>query len=369
MRLTDFSINSLQAPSRGTVIYADDKVPGFGVRVSLGGTKSFVLTHGVRRTRETIGRVGIISLHDARAEAKRRLAEYTLGKTKPKSIAWDAAKEEYLVVVAANCKPRTHHDYSWYLNTQFRFGETRLSDLSPLDIQRKLDALEDRPALHRYAYCVLRAFMRWAYRRHYLDQNPMARMEAPPPVPSRERTLTDQELTAVWHGAAQLGVYGTIVRLLILTGQRREEIAQLTGDMIGEGTITLPSWLTKNGQEHAFPIGPLAQSLLPKPHKNGRLFPARRERSDKAFSGFSKGKAELQKLTNTSDWTLHDLRRTLRTKWAELGVRKEVAERYINHISGEHAGIAGVYNRYSYSSEMQAAVAIWESHLVARLCA
>lgn len=87
MRLTDIRIRSLKIPESGAVVYPDDHVSGFGVRVSEGGTKSFVLTHGPRRQCETIGRVGVLSLHDTRAEAKRRLAEYTLGKARPKIIS------------------------------------------------------------------------------------------------------------------------------------------------------------------------------------------------------------------------------------------------------------------------------------------
>src|SRR5271154_4506258 len=95
MRLTDLSIRALPTPAKGAMIVSDDLIPGFGVRVSEGGTKSFVLTHGVRRRRETIGRLGVITLQEARAEAKRRLAQYTLGKNNPLSIGWDAARDEF----------------------------------------------------------------------------------------------------------------------------------------------------------------------------------------------------------------------------------------------------------------------------------
>ena len=80
MKLTDISIRALEKPEKGAVIYHDDALAGFGVRITAQGTKSFVLTHGPRRTRETIGRVGIIGLADARQAAKTKLAEYTLGK-------------------------------------------------------------------------------------------------------------------------------------------------------------------------------------------------------------------------------------------------------------------------------------------------
>ena len=116
MRLTDITIRALKAPTEGAIIYCDDLIPGFGIRVSEGGTKSFVLTHGPRRERETLGRVGVVSLQDARTEAKRRLAEYTLGKNKPRATSWNVALEEYLTEVAANCKPRTLADYQYFLD-------------------------------------------------------------------------------------------------------------------------------------------------------------------------------------------------------------------------------------------------------------
>src|ERR1043166_3336358 len=96
MRLTDISIRSLKAPAAGAVVDRDDTMSGFGVRVSEGGTKSFVLTHGPRRIRETIGRVGIVTLMEARSEAKRRLDQYTLGKEKTRAVTWGGAIAEYL---------------------------------------------------------------------------------------------------------------------------------------------------------------------------------------------------------------------------------------------------------------------------------
>ncbi len=124
MKLTDITIRSLKAPRTGAVIYHDQSLAGFGVRISEGGTKSFVLTYGPRRRRETIGRVGVISLQDARKEAKRLLAEYTLGKQKPVSITWRAAVDEYLKECEKRLRPGTYQSYKRHLNRQFRLGDT-----------------------------------------------------------------------------------------------------------------------------------------------------------------------------------------------------------------------------------------------------
>jgi Arm DNA-binding domain len=163
MRLTDISISALKPPAKGAVVVPDDLVPDFGVRVSEGGTKSFVLTHGIRRQRETIGRLGAITLQQTRVEAKRRLAEYTLGKDKPRSLTWDTARDEYPAMVSTRCKPRTACDYRYNLTRTFRYGRTQLRDLKPENLLKSLDRLDGAPDVRRYSFVVLRSFMRWAH--------------------------------------------------------------------------------------------------------------------------------------------------------------------------------------------------------------
>ncbi len=365
MKMTDLSIRALP-DQEGTAkkIYYDDTLPGFGVRVS-GSTKSFILTHGARRTRETIGRIGIITLSDARKEAKRRLAEYTLGKTLPEARSWSTATAEYLGGIKANRKPRTHEDYSRLL-ALFKFGDTRLTEIGQQDLQRDLDKLADRPAEHQHAFVVLRAFFNWCHQRHYVDRNPMERMKPPHKYTARERVLTDFELIKVWNACGD-DTFGKIVKLLILTGQRRGEIAQLTTDMIGDDTITLPTWLTKNGREHSLPLGLMSKSILTNCQLKGAtsfLFPARvSKKLPTTFNGWSKSKNSLDNRCGVKDWTLHDLRRTFATGLQRLGVSIPVIEQLLNHVSGTRAGIVGVYNRHSYFPEMKQAVDLWDAHI------
>jgi hypothetical protein len=141
MRLTDLSIKTLKAPEKGAIIYPDTVLTGFGVRVSEGGTKSFVLTHGKLRKRETIGRVGVLTRQEARAEAKRRLAEYTLGKTVARAVPWNTAVTTYLEEVRKSRRERTHADYKRFLGKYFRFGELAVSEVTPSDIQTRLARL------------------------------------------------------------------------------------------------------------------------------------------------------------------------------------------------------------------------------------
>lgn len=362
VRLTDISIRALKAPSKGVCVYFDDALAGFGVRVSQAGTKSFVLTHGPRRERETLGRVGLVSLQQARAEAKRRLAEYTLGKTRPLAVTWDAAKEEYLRERAPKLKPRTLADYGYELGRHFRYGETKLSEISPHDLRKSLGRLITVPAEQQHAYVVVRAFLRWAHRKHYLDRNPMERMQAPWKYVPRARTLTASELRSIWRAAGE-DSFGRIVRLLILTGQRVGEITKLTGSMISTDAVTLPSWLTKNSRVHRFPLGATARSILQPPiAPPDYFFPALGKTTP--FNGHSPCKRKLDKRCGVTDWTLHDLRRTFASGLASLGVSLPVIERLLNHVSGSFGGIVGVYQRYDFFPEMREAITKWENHIL-----
>jgi integrase len=358
MRLTDISIRALQLPEKGVAVYFDDTLTGFGIRVSQAGTKSFVLTHGPRRVRETLGRVGVLSLHDARAEARRRLAEYTLGKNRPLTVAWDVAKHEYLAEKARELKSRTHADYTYELNRHFKYGVTKLPEISPHDLRKSLDRLRSTPAEQQHAFVVLRAFLRWAHRKHYLETNPMERMQAPRKYVPRERTLAPDELRAVWLAAGD-DTFGKIVKLLILTGQRRGEITKLTGSMVGKETITLPPWLAKNSREHTFPLGNMAKTILgTPPYRDACVFPAHGKPTP--FNGHSSCKRKLDERCGVDDWTLHDLRRTFATGLASLGVGLPVVEKLLNHVSGSFAGIVGVYQRYDFMPQMQDAISRWE---------
>lgn len=361
MRLTDISIRTLKAPPQGAVVFSDDLLSGFGVRVSEGGTKSFVLTHGPRRTRETIGRVGVVSLADARAKAKLRLARYTLGKDKPKAISWTAAKEEYLAERKAKLRESTYRSYTYFLDRIFRYGTTKLTDITPHDLADSLAKLDHAPVSQRYAFGTIRAFMHWAHRKHYLDRNPMERMQSPHPYEARERVLTNAELARVWRAAGD-DTFGKIVKLLILTGQRRGEIAQLKAGMVGNDKITLPAALCKNRRAHTFPLGGLARTFLD-PNLAGDEYLFKGRGKETPFDGWSKCKPKLEERADVHDWTLHDLRRTFASGLAALGVSIPVIERLLNHISGSFGGIVGVYQRYDYMPEMREAIRKWENHI------
>lgn len=367
---SDVYVRSLPRPEKGQRSYWDGKLRGFGVRVSQGGAKTFVLNKN--NSLITIGRFPILSLADARTEARRILAERTLGKVRPQSISFQATLALFLDEKQKARRARTHHDLKARLNRHFPF-KCQLAEITHDDIARRLSKIPTARE-HNHALRVGKTFFNWAVNRRYLTESPM-RGFSMRSAQSRARVLSDDELKRVWNAAEQCGTFGVIVKLLTLTGQRRGEIAALQPSWIARAsdasaagylwTITLPASITKNGREHTFPIGELAASMLqPATHASSSpfLFPAR-GRAATPFNGWSKSKGALDQLSGVENWTLHDLRRTFASNLAALGVPLPVIEKLLNHVSGTFAGIVAVYQRHNFMPEMRDAALKWEARL------
>ncbi|MBL4768063.1 MAG: site-specific integrase [Rhodobacteraceae bacterium] len=361
MKLSDVSVRSLPLPEKGQVTHWDAGLPGFGVRVSQGGTKTFIVIHGPTRKRYTIGRYGPITLKQARDEAKRLQAGLTLGVVENTiSLTFNDAKELFLEACRTKNRPRTVYDYNRHLKRHFPFGRTRMSDITRADIQRRLNGLKDTPSERHHAYVTAKIFFNWAIQEELIASNPMGTMKSPSKLISRERFLSEDELKEVLRNAqTHPWPFGPIMQLLILTGQRRGEIGSLRWKWIDEKdqTITLPAEFTKNRQSHRFPYGDLAATLLKTlPRTSDYVFPARIEQATH-FNGWGKCKARFDRaLDGVGHYTLHDLRRTFSSNLAMLGAPIHVTEKLLNHKSGTISGVAAVYNRHSYLNEMREAI-------------
>lgn len=405
--LTQQGLISLKPPEKGQVEFWDTTLPAFGIRISQGGSKTFILKRENRRI--TLGRYPVLSLHDARSEAKRMMAEFTLGRLRPHAISYVHATAAFLEEKQPNLRPNTLRSYRRHL-TFFTFG--RLSQISQHDITPQLKPLAKTPSEHNHAAQTLVIFFGWCIKRQYLTTNPALHLPQFPKV-SRSRVLTDAELKSIWlacslepairedaepftsQGLANLpralpANFCTLVKLLILMGQRVTETASLQTSWIKQSssetptsssnalnaskvnssptssvfsndlwTITIPKEVTKNKREHTFPIGTLTQALLPT--STGLLFPA--NGSTTHYKSWSKGKVALDKLSGVQNWTLHDLRRTFATRLADIGTAPHIIERLLNHATGTISGISATYNRAKYLPEMQLAVLAYESHL------
>lgn len=371
--LTDIGLRALKAPAKGQITVWDKNSP-IGIRVSQGGAKTFIIMTGSGK-RETIGRFGIITLAQAREAAKTRLAEKTLGIVKPKpTVSFDEAKKQYLIECEQKNRPATVASYKRLLS-RIAFGSTQLKDISPEEIVVKLDKLTDRPVEKHHAIVAGRVFFSWCVRHHYLDRSPMERIRPGNAGKSRERVLTERELSIVYKAALKGDThFHRIVALLVLTGQRKSEIAKLQWEWISgqERTITLPATVTKNKRAHTFPIGGSACRVIASIARISDiyLFPAAREqvrgKPSTVFNGWGKPKKAFDNELGAAvaAWTLHDLRRTFSSGMAALGVPQAVVEKLLNHVSGGvQSPIAQVYNRYGYLPEMREAIEKWEARL------
>jgi integrase len=175
---------------------------------------------------------------------------------------------------------------------------------------------------------------------------------------ARDRVLSDDELRRILNAVSD-GAYGTIVRLLALTGQRRSEIAELRWSEVDleARTLNFPAERTKNKRPHVVPLAPTARALLEKlPRAGDAVF---------EFTAWAYSKDILDGRSGVSGWTFHDIRRSVATGMADIGIQPHIIEAVLNHVSGHKGGIAGIYNRATYSKEKAEALARWDAHIAA----
>lgn len=242
------------------------------------------------------------------------------------------------------------------------WGTTDITKIDRASIHEFIDRVSEERGVS-YAREVrknLSAFFNWAADRGIVPFSPMAGMKRSDlKYKPRERVLSIEELRLIWVAASELGYpLGPMIQLLILTGQRRAEIAGLRRGWIEPEFIEIPASEYKTGNPHIVPLTKTAKTILDKqPLWNGGDFVFSTTNGRTSSSGFSKAKQRIDKTSQVTDWTLHDLRRSVATHMARLGVMQEHIERVLGHSIG---GVAGTYNRYSYFEEKLAALDEWE---------
>ena len=371
LHLTEIAVRALKPKPDKQFKAWDTTTPGFGVLVSE-HSKSWIVMHGARRALKVLGRYPDASLANARAEAKRILATGSLAHAAARVVRFDEAFREYIEEVQQRSRPRTLRDYKRLIAQHFNFGTTPLPGDHPAgrpQACRRDQEHAGRATIRARRLQDIHGMVRTAL---LSESSPCARLQAPGAATTRERVLTDAELAAVLLQARKTPYpFGAIVELLILTGQRRGEIAALRWEWIDDEakTITLPSSITKNKRPHTFPYGELASAVFAAiPRVNEYPLPCRpRPPEGQARDDFQRleqaqGRCSTRR-ARSQPWTLHDLRRTFATNLAALGTPIHVTEKLLNHISGTVSGVAAIYNRHAYLDEMRAAIDAWEKRL------
>jgi integrase len=255
------------------------------------------------------------------------------------------------------------------------WGNRPIGGITRRDVIELVDRVADRGApIHaNRVLAALRVLFNWALARGVIEVNPAAGVKAPGIERVRERVLNETELRAVWRGAdATPYPFGPFFKLLILTAQRRSEVAAMQWREIDEARAlwTLPAARSKNKRGHEVPLASAAIDIL-------RSIP-RLDGSDLVFttngqtpiSGFSKAKLRLDNasgvgLTDRDEWRIHDIRRSVTTFMAEMAIPPHVVDKMLNHVSGAIRGVAAVYNVHGYTDERRRALDAWARRLAA----
>jgi integrase len=390
MKLTKATVQKLALPpGKSEALVFDDVLPGFGLRIRSGGKRTWIAQYrvGQKQRRVTLGTVATLDADEARKRAKDVLSKVHLGadpqldKAEARaqaSVTLGKVAEDYLARHASRrLKARSLLEVERHLRKHWApLSELPIRKIARADVAAQLAkiAKENGPFAANRARAALSALFSWAIGEGVVDATPVLGTNKATDEIKRDRVLSDDELRAVWK-CAGAGDYGAIIRLLILTGQRREEVggmpwAELDPD---KGLWRIGAERTKNGLAHEVPLsGAAVEILQTQEQRDDRalVFGA----GEGAFQGWSNAKSALDKRmlarmretdprAQLPPWRLHDIRRTVATRLADLGEQPHVIEAILNHISGHKAGVAGVYNRASYAKEKRKALDLWADYV------
>lgn len=374
-RFTDRWIQAINPPPRGRLEYADLLCPCLHLRVTGRGIKTFstmLRVHG-RLQRRTIGRYPAFSLAEARARTLAMLRDAGDGIDPRQAMPAAKKMPTYAELVEdyteKHLKPNAR---SWrnlranLLHPALRHLRTRsFNTILKADLVEVLDGLvaAGKPQAAVNLLRTLKMLWNWAADRDIIIHNPTERIRPPAKPHERDRVLLDVEIAAIWQASFQLPApYGQMYRMFLLTGQRRGEVATMRWCEVADDLWTIPREKVKKDRSHAVPLTATALATIRSlPCYGADTFVFSTTGGASPSSNFSKVKQEMDRLCGVSDWTIHDLRRTVRSKLAELGVPREVARKVLNHEDGK---VDRIYNRHEYLSEKREALERWEKKVL-----
>jgi len=388
MKLTDAEVRklTLAADMPDGKVFFDKELPRFGVRVYRSGRKLWFAQYrfGHKTRRHIIGLTTEKTAEEARERAKDIFAHVRLG-TDPEAVRQGAnvkAKDlfevrvddyldEKLHPIKAGKKPmrpRSYDEVVRHLKTHCApFAKRPVTSITQDDVADLYKKISKRngPGAAARTWASLRAFFHWAMRQGALEKNVAALYDGAGTSDPRKRTLTDSEIAIVWK-ACNADQFGDIVKLLILTGARRDEVGHMSRDELelDKKEWLLPGERSKNRREHLFPLSDSAVKILTAAVETRETF-VFGYGGERGFSGWSKAKAAIDKRTaeaghKLEHWTLHDLRRTFASGLQRLGVGPHIIEACLNHTLPK---LERTYRTHDYADEKRAALKRWGAHV------
>ena len=402
--LTAAAIERLKPhPSRRLEI-PDGLLPGLYLLIQPSGAKSWAVRyrHAGKTRKNTLGSYPALELAEAREDARQALQRVQKGADPAKekkieraraaddSNTFGAVARQFIVkyqapknrswkqtarilgLVPDKLKPESADDPKTYVVLEgsliSKWGDRKITDIRRAEIIVALDDLTDRgltSGANRFLAAIRKLF-NWALERDLISASPCAGVKPPADEHSRDRVLTDDELRSVWNTSGEMGwPFGPAIQLLILTGQRREEVAGMRWSELDlkAKQWTLPRERVKNDTGHDVPLSQAAIDILKAvPRISGSEF-VFTTTGESSISGFSKFKERLDTNIGFDDWRVHDLRRTVASGMARLGTALPVIEKVLNHTSGSFRGIVGVYQRHTFADEKRHALDAWAAHV------
>jgi integrase len=373
-------------------IYFDARLPGHGLRLRRrkpGGPirRTWITQYATsdgRKPRVTHGAVAKLTPAQAFEASRQILAKVALGsdpqgdkiaQRRAATQTFRTVADEYLMARTRELRDASMRITRLYLTGPYfkPLHAIAVSAIAHADIAGCIRAIERNHSASTAAAArrTISTFFGWAIGEGLLGKNPVNPVigtRKPQEPQPRDHVLTPDELVAIWH-ACEADDYGRIIRLLILLGNRREEVGGMRWDELNfdAGTWRLPKERTKNHRAHQIVLPlPALQMLRDVSPTMGRdqLFGSR---ADAGFTGWGPGKAALDRRLGDSvkPWRVHDLRRSAATHMADLGIAPHIIEACLNHYSGHRRGVAGIYNRARYDREVTAALARWSARIMA----
>jgi integrase len=367
----------------------DGLLPGLYLVIQPSGSRSWAVRyrHHGHPCKYTIGRYPAIDLASARKLASAALRAVAEGRdpTQEKKQARPAKADDIETVavqfIERHCnrsnRPRTAAETAHLLEQHVlpRLRGRSVREITRRDILDVLDRVVDNgaPISANRTLAAVRKLFNWAVSRDIIAVSPCAGVKPPTPERARDRVLSDDELVRVWRAAEKIGgPFGALVQLLALTGQRRDEVAGMRWDELDlEARLwTLPRGRVKTDQGHVVPLSAAAVTIISSIPRIAESPFVLTTNGTAPSSGYSKGKRKLDALLPPAmlPWRLHDLRRTVASGMARLGINLPVIEKVLNHSSGSFAGIVSVYQKHSFADEKRAALDVWSRHVARVVC-
>lgn len=392
-RFTEVGVEKLAPPMSGRLELKDFTVPQLRLRVTCTGNRSWSVIYKIegddvdpvkrarRLHRLTLGRFPMLSVEDARDAARDALKAAAKGRDPAQERRAEIAnnKKDRANTVARLVKDYIRRDAKpnlkkWKevegkLNKHLipKFGDRALVSITRGDAKEWIEDVGcvSGPGAAEEMLRRAKRVYNWALEVDIVAVNPFDRVKLPKQFrqKARERILSDDEIKSIWAAAEKMGYpYGPMYQLLLLTGQRREEIGGMRWAWLSDDLLEIPSDSYKTQKVQVVPLSELAKEIvgtLPTFKKGDYVFTT--SAGKKPISGYSKGKLRLDELSEVTDWVVHDMRRTVRTNMPRLGISKDVARKVIGHSDG---GVDAIYDRYDYFKEKKTALETWSQYVM-----